>query len=143
MNELNGIEMIENEVDEAKIRVLVDYDPIVKSIVFRPVDSKFGTFYNVEVLLHGWDMPFKKRVDNDLVNFILLAQKLNKTAVAKKEFVKEENTEKEKVYTCAKITLTNGKVFRYFIGRADESSVELLYQDYLEKQVNQTDKNKK
>lgn len=134
LNVNDRIETIEEEIDERKIKIVTDYSSIVKTITLVPVKAKFGTYYQAEVLVEGWDLPFKTRVDDLFINNILISQKLGKQALAKKELVKEENSDKGKVYTCVKFTLTNGKVFRYFIGRADESSIDLLFESFLEKE---------
>ena len=125
------IEMIENEVNEEKVKVLVDYAPIVKDITIRTINTKKSTFYNAKITLKMDGIaPVETRMDNDLVNYVLACQKLKKQAIVKKELLKEENTETGKEYFCLKLTLDNGKIFRYFISRADVSTIELLYSDY-------------
>ena len=133
MSEMKGNEMIDEEINEEKIKVLTDYAPIVNSITIREVSGRYASFYNVKLSLKGWDLPIETKIDTDLVNYICAAEKLGKKAFKAKELVREENMDKGKQYLCIKFTLTNGKVFRYFLSRANESTIDLLFEDYKEK----------
>lgn len=125
--------MIEEEVDEAKIRVVEDYGVLVKDFRIVPSKTKYGTFYNIQVTVENLDTPITVRVDNDVVRLISLAGKLGKQAVKTKELLKEENIEKQKTYICCKLTMFDDKVYRYFISRADESALSLLLANVNEK----------
>lgn len=133
MSEMKGNEMIDEEINEEKIKVLTDYAPIVNSITIREVSGRYASFYNVKLSLKGWDLPIETKIDTDLVNYICAAEKLGKKAFKAKELVREENMDKGKQYLCIKFTLINGKVFRYFLSRANESTIDLLFEDYKEK----------
>jgi len=131
-NEMNGIE-VKEEVNEEKIKVLRDYATIIKNIGLVPIKTKYSTFFNVQVQFNGVSTIIKTRCDDDLVNYVKTCTELKKQALKEKALVQEENQESGKIYTCVKLTLTNGKIFRYFVSRADESTIEAIFDDFQEK----------
>ena len=125
--------LIDSQIDnEEKIRVLVDYAPVVKDVVIVPQPTKYGTFYNAHADIVGIG-EIKVRVDENLVRYIKTCQKLNIKPFKSKLVVKEINEEKNKTYSCVKFISNRDKAFRYFIARADEETLEMIYDDYQEK----------
>ena len=122
----------EEKVDESKIVELINFAPIITSIVIVPQTFKTFTSYIAKITVKNVG-DLKVRVDENLVMFVKTCQKLGKQAFISKTVVKEMNEEKQKNYVCLKFVTTKNNVFRYFIGRADVETLELAFDDYNEK----------
>ena len=125
--------ILNNEIDEKNIKELVDYSPIVKRIRFVPVKTRFNTYYNLTIDIDGVT-GLTTRGDVELVRYMQTCEKLGKKAVKFNKLVKETSDGKE--YTCVKFVLSDDKVFRYFVNRADVSTIEIVYEDYMQKSKN-------
>ena len=136
MKDLKENEMIDEEreekVDENKIKVLVDFSPVVTNIVIEPQHLKNFTMYIAKITIKGVG-DIKVKIDENLVQYVKICQKLGKQPFKSKVVVKEVNEDKQKNYVCLKFISIKDNVYRYFISRADVETLELVFDDYNEK----------
>ena len=125
-------ELIEKEkFKEEKIIVKTDYASIVKRIrIDRQAFGKYVSFY-VIAELEG-SVEIKSRIDENLLRYIKTCQAMDLQPFISRLLVKELNEEKQKTYTCFKLISNKGNVYRYFINRADEETLEMVYNKFLQ-----------
>ncbi len=121
-------EILENNMSEEKIETLLNYKAIVKDIVLVPTKTKSFTFYQFKVILQAGNAntAIQLRVDDKFVNMVSTANKLGLKLVKNKELVREQSGTKP-AYVCLRVELYDGKMFRFFIDRADEVTIDMLY----------------
>lgn len=117
---------VEDEVNESKIKVLIDFTPVITNVVLEPQVFKNFTSFIAKVTVKELG-DIKVRVDENLVNYVKLCQKLGKQPFKSKMVVKEYNSDKQKNYVCLKFISLKDNVYRYFIDRADVESLELVF----------------
>ena len=135
MKDLKENEMIdveEERFEEEKIKVLIDFSPIITNIVIEPQVFKNFTSYLAKISVKNLG-DIKVRIDENLVQYVKTCQKLNKQPFKTKVVVKEMNEEKQKSFVCVKFISLKDNVYRYFISRADVETLELVFDDYNEK----------
>lgn len=130
-SEKNELIEVEEEVNESKIMVLEDFTPVITNVVLEPQVLKNYTVFIARVSVKNLG-DIKVRVDENLVNYVKLCQKLGKQPFKSKLVVKEYNSEKQKNYVCLKFVSLKDNVYRYFIDRADVESLELVFDIYNE-----------
>jgi len=134
---MSNNELVEvDEINEDNIELLVDYSPIVKEIGVVKKDGNFGTTYFYCANIEGLGLIKSRIKDESVVNFLNLCKKLNVEATKSKTLVRECSKDKNKVYTSIKVVFRDDKIFRFFVGRADESSLDLLFEIYNSKKKN-------
>ena len=126
------LEKEEERIDENKIKVLVDFSPVITNIVIEPQHFKNFTSYYAKISVKNVG-DIKVRIDENLVQYVKTCQRLNKQPFKSKVVVKEANEEKQKNYVCLKFVSTKENVYRYFISRADVETLELVFDDFNEK----------
>lgn len=131
--EENSIEVF----NEDKMKLVCDFAPILKNVgisedLFTTKTGKKITTYYFVVKVDGV-RDIKLKFDDQLYTYISTCKNLGVKPFVSKELVKEFSEEKNRDYTCLKLKSNKGRIYRYFIGRAEVESLEMVYDVYQSK----------
>lgn len=126
-------EELNQELDENKITLKVDYAPLVDTIKISKQDfGNSSTYYAVAVVKGVGEIKVRlKQKDEGFITYASVCQKRNITPFTSKSLVREFSEEKQYFFTCIKYVSNQGNVYRFFIDRAYEEVLGMVYDEYL------------